>query len=101
LKQNRWEADYKRADIGARIKSHINEWVSYRTQFELYGQNILNYEKLWRSERRLFDNGESTLFMINAREISYMNARLKGNELLFKSYKSAIDLQQASGKFMY
>lgn len=101
LKQNRWEADYKRADIGAKIKSHINEWVSYRTQFELYGQNILNYEKLWRSEKRLFENGESTLFMINAREISYMNARLKGNELLYKSYKSAVDLQQASGKFKY
>ncbi len=101
LKQNRWEMDYKSADIGARIKSHMNEWVSYRQQFELYGQNILNYERLWKSERKLFDNGESTLFMINAREISYMNARLKGNELLFKSYKAAIELQQAFGKFQY
>ncbi len=101
LKQNRWEADYKSADIGARIKSNMNEWNSYRNQHELYVQNILNYERLWKSERKLFDNGESTLFMINAREISYMNARLKGNELLFKSYKAAVELQQAYGKFRY
>jgi hypothetical protein len=63
----------------------------------MYTKNVSNYETLWLSEKRLFDNGESSLFMINSREMSYINAMIKLNEIFNKNKKAALETTYSFG----
>jgi len=47
----------------------------YLKQVDLYTQTIEDYSKLLQEEQQLFNSGKSTLFMVNLREISYINTR--------------------------
>ena len=75
-----------------------NEKEYFMNQLEIYKGNILNYYKLWSAEKRLFDAGESSLFMINSRENSYINAQLKLNEFNLKFNKSVLELQYSKAQ---
>jgi len=46
-------------------------------QIDLYAGNVANYERLLNGERQKFDAGESSLFLINSREVSFIDARIK------------------------
>jgi outer membrane protein TolC len=99
--QTELERQYKRNEWSIRIRTFITEMEGYREQYSQYAQNIRNYEALTESERQLFNNGESNLFMINARETNYFQALLKWNDWEYKGLKAALDLQEASGQFFY
>jgi len=58
-------------------------------QLEIFKNNINNYEALWTAEKRLFDNGESSLFM---------NARIKLNDYNYKYNKSVLELYYVKGQ---
>ena len=92
-----YELEYKQKEIENRISTSLNDYRNFSKQYDIQSLNLLNYEKLWQSEKKLFDLGESSLFMINSREMSFINARLKLNENLNKLLKSAIEVQYARG----
>ena len=56
------------------------------------------YRQLADAERILFLNGESSLFLVNAREISYLSAQGKLIETLSKTNKLNLSEQFISGK---
>jgi outer membrane protein TolC len=87
----------KRNELMNKVKSTINEYNTYKNQIAIYSKNVINYERLWQSEKRLFDSGESSLFMINSREMSYINAQLKLNEIINKNKKAALDAEYSFG----
>lgn len=87
----------KRNELLNKVKSTINEFNTYKNQIGIYSKNVINYEKLWQSEKRLFSSGESSLFMINAREMSYINAQIKLNEIINKNKKAALDVEYSFG----
>ncbi|MCF8283524.1 MAG: TolC family protein [Sphingobacteriales bacterium] len=87
----------KRNEIRNKINASINELNTYKNQVEIYSNNAKNYEKLWLSEKRLFDSGESSLFMINSREQSYINAQIKLNEILNKNKKTSLEIEYSYG----
>lgn len=91
------ENNTKRIELLNKIKTAINEFNGYRTQVATYRGNVDNYEQLWRAEQRLFDSGEGSLFMINSREMSYIQARIKLNEMTNKSRIAALDTEYAYG----
>lgn len=97
LENTSYEISNKRNEITNKIKATINEYNIYKNQVNFYRTNVLNYERLWQSEKRLFDSGESSLFMINSRELSYINAQIKLNEILNKNRKSALDIEYSYG----
>lgn len=99
--QTELERQYKRNEWSIRIRTFITEMEGYREQYTQYAQNILNYEALTASERQLFNNGESNLFMINARETNYFQALLKWNDWEYKGLKAALELQEAAGQYFY
>ena len=75
----------------------INEYNNLNGQIEIYSKNVNSYIRLWQSEQRLFNSGESSLFMINSREMSMINARIKLNEIVNKNRKAALDADYAFG----
>ena len=45
-------------------------------QLALYTETVEDYGDLLEAERIMFDSGESSLFMVNAREVGYLNAQI-------------------------
>lgn len=98
IENTTYETMLKRNELTNKTKAVINAYANYREQTALYTANVRNYENLWRSEQRLFDVGESSLFMINSREMSYINAQIKLNEIVNKNKKAALDVEYAFGQ---
>lgn len=97
IEQTRFENSNTRNELINKTNASINAFKSFINQKELYSRNVLNYRNLWLSEKRLFDAGESSLFMINSREISYINAQMKLNEIINKNRKAALEVEYTFG----
>lgn len=97
IENTQYDNKIKRVEIINKTKAGINEYNNYKLQADIYTKNVSNYEQLWLSEKKLFDNGESSLFMINSREISYVNAQLKLNEIINKNKKAALETTYSFG----
>lgn len=98
IENNNYETIYKKNELVNKLKSAFAEYKNYKNQLNICKQNVLNYEKLFLSEKKLFEGGESSLFMVNSREMSYMNAQIKLNELINKSNKAAIEVEFSTGQ---
>ena len=68
------------------------------TQIRLYTKTVEDYAALLAGERRLFNGGESSLFMINSREKGFIGAELKMVELVTKNRKAILKIQFALGQ---
>jgi outer membrane protein TolC len=98
IENTQYENKGKRIELLNKTKASINEFSNYKIQIDIYTKNVSNYERLWQSERKLFDRGESSLFMINSREMSYINAQIKLNEIINKNKKAALETVYSFGK---
>lgn len=73
------------AKVNYSINVSENKLYNAIEQLELFEQTLDYYERLYLAEKSLFEVGESSLFMINAREKSYLEAQLKQIELMSKA----------------
>ena len=87
----------QQAKIDLQINASINDWNTTREQADLYQRTVNDYRGLLDGERDKFSAGESSLFMVNSRELGYINAQLKYLELLAKNRKAAIGAEYALG----
>ena len=98
------EADYDLQQTGREILNNIkasyNEYISFREQIVLQRQMVNNARQLRDAEQQLFDQGESSLFLINAREINLINNMIKLSELTAKFQKSRYSLYWSAGNIL-
>jgi outer membrane protein TolC len=85
------------AQIGYKINAALNEWNTTREQTALYQRTVQDYLGLLEGERDKFGAGESSLFMINSREVGYINAQIKYLELLTKNRKAQLGTEYSLG----
>jgi outer membrane protein TolC len=85
------------AQIGYKINSALNEWNTTREQTFLYQQTVRDYLGLLEGEQNKFSAGESSLFMVNSRELGYINAQIKYLELLTKNRKAVLGTEYSLG----
>lgn len=97
IQNTQYENANKQNELVNKTKSILNELKSLIKQFDLYESTVKNYEKLWLAEKTMFDSGESSLFIINSREMSYINSQLKLNELFIKKKKAALEFDYSLG----
>ena len=88
ISQNQQEIQLKSREISTKIETYKNEVLNYHLQIDLTNNNLKNYQKLLKGEEIRFSNGESSLFLINARENKLIEAREKNLELKAKFLKS-------------
>jgi outer membrane protein TolC len=100
IQQSQLELDYKRNEIANKLRMSENEMQYSKNQLDIFKENINNYKTLWQAEKRLFDNGESSLFMINSRENAFINAQIKLNDFLFKYNKSILEYNYSKGQLI-
>ncbi|MBI1289366.1 MAG: transporter [Flavobacteriales bacterium] len=85
------------AEIGYKITAAVNEWNTTREQTALYQRTVADYLGLLEGEREKFTAGESSVFMVNSRELGYINAQIKYLELLAKNRKAELSAHYALG----
>ncbi|WP_081211772.1 TolC family protein [Salegentibacter sediminis] len=81
----RLDLDNYRANLKYKARAALNEWKTSNQQLEIYRQNVENTRRLLEGERRMFRAGESSLFMVNSRQMSYINAQNKFFEYISKN----------------
>jgi outer membrane protein TolC len=87
----------KLLELQNKVRSYYNEQINLVGQVDLYSDAVNNYERLLRGEQQKFNTGESSLFLINSREVSLIQAELKLVELLTKFNIADNGLIWASG----
>jgi outer membrane protein TolC len=80
--------DNKRQLLVMKAQASINEWQLVTKQLELYERNLKDIQRLLDAERQLFDLGESSVFLVNTREMVLVRAQIKYFEFLSKSQKA-------------
>ncbi len=97
IEQTKIEAVNKELKVVTKVKQYYTEWQ--QTMLQLTQQNSLleNLHALQKGEEVRFANGESSLFLINAREQKTIEAEQKTIELKAKYQKSAIGVRWAAG----
>jgi outer membrane protein TolC len=85
--------DQKARDIEIKVRSYMMEIKNRRSQLEATYQVADDYRRLLDGEYRKFDQGSSSLFIVNQREVKYLETQQKvlDNQLkLLKTYGKLI-----------
>lgn len=67
---------FERKSLENKIKAQQQEITSIQTQREYNGRLVKDFSTLLNSEERLFEMGESSLFLINSRENSLVSSKI-------------------------
>jgi outer membrane protein TolC len=79
------------AKLGYYVSISENKFNTSLVQLKLFEETVQFYEELYRAEVSVFNVGESSLFMINSREKSLVEAKLKLLDLFFKSIEAGYE----------
>lgn len=82
FKQN--SRELKEIQLRTKLENELNGWEAINAQINTYARNVIALEMLLQGEVRRFQIGESSLFLVNAREVTLFNARVTLNELFSK-----------------
>lgn len=87
----------KSLEIKNKVEQYFNSQNTAFSQVQLYTNAVENYYKLLEGEREKFDNGESSLFLINSREIMAIDAEITLIKLQTTYQKDRIGMYWAAG----
>ncbi len=98
LEETRIEQQQKTVLVETKIRNLFNELNTLREQSRIQSNALNNFLTLQRAEETRFRTGESSLFLVNARENKALEARQKLVELKVKFLKSIVYLNWSAGK---
>lgn len=79
------------------VKQHFNQWQQLNAQVSTQEQLVKNYFSLQQGEEIKFINGESNLFLTNARELKFIESEEKLIELRSKKQQAYVKLYWSAG----
>jgi outer membrane protein TolC len=85
-------------EIANKVRGYFYELAMLQQQVRLAGDNSLNYQRLLQGEETRYRAGESSLFLVNAREVKSLEAKQKLAELRAKFFKGYYALEWAAGQ---
>ncbi len=88
----------KSYEIYNKVKAATNEYFTLQNQIKTYRQTVVNYESLLAAENKMFNTGESSVFLVNARENSAINAKIKLVDLIAKNKKTLLTINYSLGR---
>ena len=92
-----FQLDQDQRQVGNALQAAANDWQALLEQLRIQQQATRSYEVLRNGEQIRFDNGESTVFLMNSREASLLSARQKLAELQAKYAQTQAQLRYAVG----
>jgi outer membrane protein TolC len=97
LQDNLLELDKLKLEISNKVKAVYAEILAMQQQVLFMQQNTLNQQLLLQAEETKFSLGESSLFLVNARENKLLETEQKYAELRSKFFISLQAIQAAAG----
>jgi outer membrane protein TolC len=97
IKNNLLQQNLKQTSIEIKLRSYYFDYQNLYQQIVLATANVNNYNRLVRAEQIKLENGESSIFLINARENKALEAQEKLVELKAKFLTSIYILQGNAG----
>jgi outer membrane protein TolC len=97
LTQTEMALRQKRQEVEIKLRQYAGELANFERQLPLLRDFTANYKLLLDAEIEKFRQGESSVFLINAREQRWLDARLKYLKLLSEFRKAEAGLRWAAG----
>jgi outer membrane protein TolC len=97
LEQNYYERVFQTRSIENEINTVYNTLYNLTELVRMQERMVDNYQALLQGEVIKFENGESSVFLINTRETELLDARLKLLKLQTQYEKAKIELLYAAG----
>jgi outer membrane protein TolC len=97
IEELKWEQAQSITKFKNKVQSYYNDLINLNTQINLQKKQYNNNLTLQNAEEIRFLNGESSLFLINARESKALETYDKLIDLKVKYYKSYYGLQWSAG----
>lgn len=94
------ELEQKKRQVENKVRSYFNELLALKEQVKWQEQSWRNYLQLQRAEELRFRSGESSLFLVNARETKALDALQKLLELKAKYFVSENTVRWAAGNLV-
>jgi len=99
--ENQYKLESKILQVANKIRAYYNEFVNYTEQVTLYQQMFTNYRSLFLAELAKFELGESSVFLVNAREVKLIESELKFYEIIGKYNKAYYGFMQSTGRLLF
>ena len=80
-----------------KVKAQEQEITSLKKQLEYTTSLVSDFDKMLKAEDRLFEIGESSLFVINSRENSLVSAQINNIAVENRFYSAIIGMFQSFG----
>ncbi|WP_164969616.1 TolC family protein [Aquirufa rosea] len=87
----------KKQQIQIKINSYFNQFQTLKKQIQTQEKAVSSYTALTKAEESKFAQGESSLFLINSREIKALEASEKLLDLKAYLFKTVYALQASAG----
>jgi len=100
MKEAEFNRSQKSLEVTNKILTYFQQLQNLTDQVNLYDENVINYERLLNGERQKFNAGESSLFLINSREVSFIDARIKLLDVIAKTRITYWSYYWASGNLL-
>jgi outer membrane protein TolC len=92
-----YERDLKLLKLTTKLESEIYNFETVEQQLGIFTNNVNGLQKLLRGEMMRFEIGESSLFLVNAREVSLISAQTTLNDLAAKRKSAYAKMLNAAG----
>jgi outer membrane protein TolC len=86
------DLDFESLQLQNKIQASRSEILSFIIQLNTFQSIVKDYSSLLRAEERKFSFGESSVFLVNAREVSLIDSRLKEIKVFEQLLKSKASL---------
>lgn len=95
--QTRYDQQQATREILNDVQASFNDVKALENQLNTQEVAVRDQDQLLNAERRKFEMGESSLFLVNARESKFLELRLKLEDLRAKYEKALAQLAYAAG----
>lgn len=96
IQETRFKQQQKELEIRNKIRNYFAEVATYEQQLALIEQNLQNYRRLLDAEQEKFRLGESSIFLLNSREMKVIEMLQKRLSTLGKLAKAQASLSWAA-----
>lgn len=98
IAENNYMRDLKAIQLATKASAAFENYNAIREQTNIANRNVNNYATLLEAERIRFFNGESSLFLVNQRELALADARNKLVDLQAKLEMAGYEVLFLLGK---
>lgn len=97
IENTKLEQSQKSIQLQVKLRQYYTEWQQTTEQVRIQKTLVYNFQQLQKGEEIRFSNGESSLFLINAREQKTLEGLQKLVEVETKNLKSIAGMKWAAG----